>query len=220
MKTILLSIIFLLFTCTGFAQTELSFGAKAGLNSNSNGDLNIFGGIAGVHKIFDSNPEIGYQIGGYVRYDVKRIYFKSEILFTKTTSSYDEVQSSSKFKMSSFEVPILVGYTILNPVSIYAGPSSRYIVNTDFFTSFDLELDKSISLDFNFGIALQFDKIGIDLRYVTGLSHNKASYTNDLAIDGFGYSLDIKPKLFTLSISYQINNHNANGGGMIQKKLF
>ena len=196
----------LLFSIFGNAQSRMDYGVKGGLNYNSNGELNIFGGFTGQNNFFESNTKIGYQFGVFTAYTFDKFYVKSEFYFSKTNSIYDDQQLAIKFNMSSIEIPFLLGYTIIKPLSIYGGPSTRFILNSTLSSlSLDLEIDKNIVFDLNIGSTVQIDKIGIDLRYVYGLSNNKALNTNNLPADGLGYSLETKPSLFILSFFYQIN---------------
>ena len=107
--------------------------------------------------------------------------------------------------MSTIEIPMLVGFNIVKPLSVYIGPSFKYILDNEFSTDFDLNIENEVVLGLNIGVTLQLLKFGFDLRYNPGLSENLAIYTDDLPVDGLGYSIDTKSDQIIFSFSYQFN---------------
>ena len=177
---------------SSFAQNGSGFGLKAGFNYNGNGDY--FESIGANAK----NPErnVGYHIGIFGKVG-DAIYFKPELIYTSTKSSYD----SDDFNMQKFDSPLLVGAKIIGPVSVFGGPSLQYIVNTEFdgITISDVKDDFSIGL--NFGIGLNFYKFGIDLRYERGFSDNEAIFINNNIGTGVISRIDTRPEQLILSLS-------------------
>lgn len=174
------------------AQNGSGFGIKGGLNYNGNGDY--FESIGANAKSPDRN--IGYHLGVFGKLGDK-LYFKPELVYTSTQSSYD----SDDFKMKKFDAPLLVGVKVFNLVSVFGGPSLQYIVDTEFdgITIDDIENDFSVGL--NFGIGLNFNKIGIDLRYERGFNDNEAIFINDnIGSDVVG-RIDTRPEQLILSLS-------------------
>ncbi len=206
MKKLFFAFLFIFYYTITTAQLDIDYGVKAGLNYNSNGDLNISGGLGGINQITDGQKEVGYHLGVYTQLNFAKFYVKPELVFSKTTSTYNRsFSSSSEFKLSTLELPILVGYKIVKPIGIYIGPSFQYILDNDFSSTFDLNIENDIVLGFNIGATLNVSKFGIDVRYTNGLSENLAVYFNDRIVDGLSYSLDTRSNQFIMSISYQIN---------------
>ncbi len=175
------------------AQNGSGFGLKGGLNYNGNGDY--FESIGDNAKNPDRN--VGYHIGVFGKIGDK-LYFKPELVYTSTKSSYD----NDDFKMKKFDAPLLIGAKILGPVSVFGGPSLQYIVNTEFdgITIDDVKDDFSVGL--NFGIGLNFNKIGIDLRYERGFSDNEATFINNNIGTGLVSRIDTRPEQLILSLSF------------------
>ncbi|MBE9489561.1 MAG: outer membrane beta-barrel protein, partial [Bacteroidetes bacterium] len=121
------------------AQTGSSYGIKGGLNYNANGDY--FESIGAVAKNPDRN--IGFHIGVFGKLG-SELYFRPELVYTNTKSDYN----SSDFKMQKIDAPLLVGIKILGPVSIFAGPSFQYIIDSEFdgISINDIENDFSVGL--------------------------------------------------------------------------
>lgn len=174
-----------------FAQSGSGFGIKGGLNYNANGDY--FQSINTNAENPDRN--IGYHIGVFGKLGNK-IYFKPELVYTKTKSDYD----SGDFDMQKLDAPLLVGLKILGPVSVFAGPSFQYIINSE-FDGVDIDdIENEFSVGLNFGIGVNIKKLGIDLRYERGFSDNEATFitNNNLTTSS---RLDTRPDQLILSLS-------------------
>ena len=173
-----------------FAQTASGIGIKGGLNYNANGKY--------VESINENakNPDrnVGYHIGLFGKIGDK-LYLRPEIVYTKTKSDYD----NDSFEMQKLDAPILVGLKILGPVSVFAGPSFQYILDTEFdgITIGDIEDDFSVGL--NFGVGVNFKKVGIDLRYERGFSENEGTFIGNNGINSS--RLDTRPDQLILSLA-------------------
>jgi len=174
------------------AQSGKGFGIKAGLNYGGNGDY--FESASASFESPDQN--IGYHIGVFGKIGDK-LYFRPELVYTSLTSDYD----NGDFDMQKLDAPLLVGLKVIGPLHVFAGPSFQYILDTDFdgFTVDDVENDFSVG--FNFGIGVNLNQLGIDLRYERGFSDNEASFidnNNLISLD----RLDTRPEQLILSVSY------------------
>jgi hypothetical protein len=174
------------------AQDGTSFGIKGGLNYNANGDY--FESIGDNAQNPDRN--IGYHIGVFGKIG-NRLYLRPELIYTATKSSYD----SDDFSMTKIDAPLLIGAKVLGPVSIFAGPSLQYILNTE-FDGIDInDIEDDFSVGLNFGIALNLKKIGIDLRYERGFSNNEAIFIDNNLGNTVVSRIDTRPDQLILSLS-------------------
>ena len=175
------------------AQNVNGFGIKGGLNYNGNGDY--FESISSNAKNPDRN--VGYHIGLFGKLG-KDFYFKPELVYSNTKSSYD----SDDFVMKKLDAPLLVGVKVIGPVSVFGGPSLQYIVDTEFdgITIDNVKEDFTIGL--NFGVAVNFDKFGIDLRYERGFNDNEAIFINNNIGSGIVSRIDTRPEQLILSVSF------------------
>lgn len=189
----IITLMFLSIAATSFAQTASGFGFKAGLNYNANGDY--FESVSSNAKHPDRN--VGYHLGVFGKFG-KQVYFKPELVYTSTKSDYND----DTFKMQKLDAPMLVGLKVLGPISVFGGPSFQYILDTDFKAS-NLSINKvenDFSVGLNFGIGLNLNKLGIDVRYERGLSNNEATFlgNNGINVDN---RLDTRPDQLILSLS-------------------
>ncbi|MCM5661466.1 porin family protein [Galbibacter mesophilus] len=192
-----LLIICLLAGFTGFAQSGSGFGLKGGFNFNSNGDAEVFEDTRNI----GSDSKIGFHIGGFGKVDFGTLYFRPELVYTKTNSKYERADIDSKFEMSKLDAPLLLGLNLIGPLHIFAGPSLQYILDTDLegVTLNDVENDFTVGLNMGVGVNLG-ENLGIDLRYERGFSDNEAEFV------GFGGSgrIDTRPSQLILSASLKL----------------
>lgn len=182
------------FSTSLFAQSGSGFGIKAGLNYGGNGDY--FESITSNFENPDQN--IGYHIGVFGKLGNK-LYFRPEIVYTKTKSDYD----LGEFDVQKIDVPLLVGLKVLGPVNVFAGPALQYILDTDFGNIRVADIESDFSVGLNFGIGLNLNRLGIDLRYERGFSDNEATFidnNNVISLD----RLDTRPEQLILSLSYKL----------------
>lgn len=172
------------------AQKGKGFGFKAGLNYNANGSY--FESISSNSENPDRN--VGFHFGVFGKLG-KKVFFKPELVFTKTKSDYDD----ETFDMQKLDAPLLVGFKFLNYFNVFGGPSLQYILDSEFDgVSVDaIENDFTVGLNFGFGVSL--NKIGIDLRYERGLNNNEATFINDNGVDIS--RIDTRPDQLILSVS-------------------
>jgi len=194
-KKVCLSVIFVLaIISSSIAQNGSGFGIKGGVNYNANGDY--FNSISNTSD--DPTGAIGYHVGIFGKLGDK-IYIKPELMYTKTTSGYD----TGDFELKRIDAPILLGVKVLGPISIFAGPAFQYILDSDIDNVTISEIENDFSVGLNFGVALNFNSIGIDLRYERGFTNNEATIiTNNSALT-VG-RLDTRPEQLILSISIKI----------------
>ncbi|HNQ26510.1 MAG TPA: outer membrane beta-barrel protein [Aquaticitalea sp.] len=196
MKKIVFSV--MLTALIGFAlqaQNGSGFGIKGGLNYNGNGDY--FETIGSSAKHPDRN--IGYHLGIFAKVGNK-IYFKPELVYTATKSTYD----SEDFSMKKFDAPLLVGAKIIGPLSVFAGPSLQYIVDADFDGITIDDIENNFSIGLHFGIGVNINNIGIDLRYERGFNENEATFINDNFGSDVTSRLDTRPDQLILSLSLKL----------------
>ncbi|WP_456442609.1 outer membrane beta-barrel protein [Psychroserpens sp.] len=207
MKKLYFVFIFILCYISINAQLDVNYGIKMGVNYGSSGDLSRVGGfsIPELPSNFKSSEEIGYSLGFYAQADISKIFIRTELLFSKLKTSYTNIDS--EYDNSILELPVLLGYKLLKPFSLYAGPSLQLHLNNDLdaFRNVSLEIDKNLVLGFNIGGMIEIKKIGIDLRYTSNFSKNKAINIDAILADGIGYIIDAKSNQFMLSVSYKLN---------------
>jgi len=191
MKRLILIPLFFLVITESYAQSQSGFGLIGGLNYNGNG--NYFQSAEEIVQHPDKN--VGFHLGLFGKLG-NRIYFKPSLVFTSTKSGYDD----GDFKMQKLDLPAVVGIKIIGPLSIFAGPSFQYILDSEFEGISIDDVENEFSVGFNFGIGLNIKKIGIDLKYERGFSKNEATFVRSLGVVEPD-RLDTRPEQLILSLS-------------------
>lgn len=168
--------------------SNAQLGVKGGLNYSSNGKLKEIG------QDIKADSKVGYHLGVFYQTKGDNFYLRPEVVYTSTKSEY---KSKGELTVNKIDVPILVGYHIFKPVSIFAGPSLQYILENDLkgFNLSDAENDFTVGLQFGAAVELG-DKLSVDLRYEKGLSENLVN------ISGIsGERVDTRPTQLILGLS-------------------
>ncbi|WP_289063077.1 porin family protein [uncultured Zobellia sp.] len=194
MRKTLLTAVFALISIAAFSQKDLvEIGVKAGLNYSANGDY--FESIGDAAR--DPDRNIGYHLGLFTKIGVNRIYFRPELMYTKTKSDYN----GDKFDISKLDMPLLVGAKIIGPLHVFAGPSFQYILDTEFDGISIDDIENDFSVGANIGAGVDLGKLGIDIRYERGFNSNEATFINT-NITNLGPSrVDARPDQLIVSLS-------------------
>lgn len=177
------------------AQSDNGFGIKAGLNYNANGDY-VESAQAAVQ-----NPDrnVGYHFGVFYRLG-KKVYFRPELMFTKTKSDYPD----GEFDMSKLDLPALVGIKLIGPLHIFAGPDFQYILNTEYDGIKIEDIKNEFTVGVHFGVGVNLGPVGVDIRYERGLSENEATFINDNVVSLPESRIDTRSDQVILSLSLKI----------------
>ena len=183
--------ILLFFPTLMWSQQESGLGILAGVNFASNGEL-----IDETTNVAE-NPSrnVGYHFGLFGKADFGKIFIRPELKYTHTKSAY----SRADLTIDKLDAPILIGFDFLQHLSVFAGPSLQYILDTD-FGDFSIEnTQEDFTVGLQVGIGLNIEAIGIDLRYERGLNENEAD------LNEFTQTrVDTRPDQLILAVSLSI----------------
>ena len=191
-KLVITTFLLTLFCFSVQAQSGSSFGIKGGLNYNANGDYFESIGENAQHP----ERNVGFHLGIFGKIG-DQLYLRPELMYTSTKSDYQ----SDEFSMKKIDAPLLIGAKIIGPLSVFAGPSFQYILDTDFEGINIDNVEDDFSVGLNFGIGVNFNKIGIDLRYERGFSNNEATFIGNNLGEGALSRIDTRPDQLILSLS-------------------
>jgi len=139
MRKILFAIIFVCLSKTSDAQS-FNWGFKGGINiSKMTTEQSTPGNY--IERV-NYYPKTGGNFGILTRLESKKFYFQPEIQFSaKNASNYIRStiggdasgESTIKFKLESLQVPILIGFKLINlpcgSVNIFTGPAINFTSN-------------------------------------------------------------------------------------------
>ena len=203
-------IFFLIINTSLYSQGNL--GINFGLNDDS------FGSIENIQNTIDNydldlKNATGFQFGMFTEIDLITFYVRPELNFIYSISNQGSAILSGnisedllkhKFKSSEIQVPIIFGYNIIGPISIFGGPSFKYNLNS---TSdvFDLEdVKDKYKLSLLLGSRIKIKSIGIDLRYERGLNSGEIKIINANGLNIPNGNIDSTNNRFSILISYDL----------------
>lgn len=201
-KILLLTATFLFFLIS--AQAQSSFGLKGGLSYNSNGNLSEFTTEANSIIKDKGKGKSGYNIGVYGKIDLGNLYIRPELVYTKTTSEYELNSVNQDFELSKIDAPVLLGFELIGPLSVFAGPSFQYILDNN-INGIDFDkVENEFTMGLNIGASLEFGRLGIDVRYERGLNENEAKFANN----NTNFKLDTRPEQIIVNLSFSLTKSN------------
>ncbi|KQC29523.1 outer membrane beta-barrel protein [Flagellimonas eckloniae] len=199
-KTFLVAVLTLMGSAV-FAQSGSGFGIKAGLSYNKNGDLIGSVGDAGQNIVEGAEGKAGYHVGFWGKLDFPKIYLRPELVYSKTKSSYNVDGASNDYDISKIDLPVLLGYKLIGPLHVFAGPAFQYTLKNDLGDLEVEDVENDFSVGLNVGVGVNLGKIGVDVRYERGFSENEAEFIGNNITDISG-RVDSRPSqvIFALSL--------------------
>jgi hypothetical protein len=181
---LLMAVMFITAGSVKAQDSDFTFGLKAGLNYATL--------PTSVKAITDKKGKVGYNFGAFARVG-KTLYFQPELNYVTFKSSYVYASNAYTPKFNQVNLPLMVGYKIIDTEElnfrVSAGPDVNYTLNdAKGPAGFDYK-------KFNFGgvinAGVDIGNITIDARYSRGLTKiNK--------------SLQEKTGLFNLSVGFKL----------------
>ena len=202
-------IYFLLFTSSSLlAQGNLGF--QFGLNDDN------FGSIENISNKIDNydldiKNSTGFQFGVFTEIDLITFYIRPELnlIFSKsknaTAYSLEEGINIAEhsYKSSEIQLPIIFGYKVLGPISVFGGPSFKYNLSNS--SNFNLEdIKDKYTLSLLLGSRVKIRSISVGLRYERGLNNNEVLIINANGVDLDNANVDLTTNKLSLNISYDI----------------
>ena len=202
-------IYFLLFTSSGLlAQGNLGF--QFGLNDDN------FRSIENISNKIDNydldiKNSTGFQFGVFTEIDLITFYIRPELnlIFSKSKNaaaySLDEGINIAEhsYKSSEIQLPIIFGYKVLGPISVFGGPSFKYNLSNS--SNFNLEdIKDKYTLSLLLGSRVKIRSISVGLRYERGLNNNEVLIINANGVDLDNANVDLTTNKLSLNISYDI----------------
>ena len=210
--------IFILF----FLITSSSLIAQGNLCVNFGLNDDNFGSIENIKtKIDDYDLDLknstGFQLGLFTEIDLITFYIRPEInlIFSKSkngtafTSANNNILIESiniaehTYKSTDVQVPIIFGYKVLGPISIFAGPTFKYNLSNS--SNFDLEeIEDKYNLSLLLGTRVKIKSVSLGLRYERGLNNDELLIIKANGIDIDNANIDTTTNKLSLNISYDI----------------
>ena len=210
-------ILFFLFT-SNMLVAQGNLGVNFGLNDDN------FGSIENIkNKVDDYNLDLknstGFQLGLFTEIDLITFYIRPEInlIFSKSKNgtAFTNIDNSTSilnesiniaehtYKSTDIQVPIIFGYKILGPISLFAAPTFKYNLSNS--SNFDLEeIKDKYNLSILLGTRVKIRSFSVGLRFERGLNNNELLIINANGIDLDNANIDTTTNKLSLNLSYDI----------------
>ena len=200
-------IYFLLFASSSLlAQGNLGF--QFGLNDDNFGSIESISNKIDNYDL-DIKNSTGFQFGVFTEIDLITFYIRPELnlIFSKSKNaaaySLDEGINIAEhsYKSSEIQLPIIFGYKVLGPISVFGGPSFKYNLSNS--SNFNLEdIKDKYTLSLLLGSRVKIRSISVGLRYERGLNNNELLIINANGVDLDNTNVDLTTNKLSLNISY------------------
>ncbi|MDD3437442.1 MAG: outer membrane beta-barrel protein [Candidatus Gastranaerophilales bacterium] len=223
-----LFIVILLISFSFVHAQEYTFGIKGGINFNNIGELYHYGNNSGLgtnvtpneDTVFSDEKEMGTQFGAFAMIAFGKFFIRPEVNYVSSKNNYPLAFKTANWTSTKIDIPLLFGYKIYEPISLYLGPS--------FSSISDMKLEgveqgssypyvyKNSSTSINAGILAEFGRFGVDLRYQYGITKVEELRVNiERSIYGTNIAnlLEYNPSQIQLSIHINIFKINSDNGG-------
>lgn len=167
-----------------FADAQIHFGIKGGINYNSDSFKEVSDDI--INGNADSRT--GYHAGVWLRFKLPMIgwYIRPELVYTSLKSEVDLRTSATTSQIVAYDfqkldIPVLLGKKFLKIAYLHVGPSFQYILDGDL--SYDavsnLKAD-GFTVGMQLGGGIEIGKFGIDLRWERAFSDVESEFISDI----------------------------------------
>ena len=196
------SLFLLLLFCSSLAFSQFKYGVKAGLNYDSFGDLELTELNA---ENINSDTKTGFHVGVFGHFELLTFYLRPELQFSKSDTQFD----NNGLSLQKLEAPVLLGYKILGPLSVFAGPSFQYILSEKAETLNITAVEENFTVGLQLGTRLQLGRFGLGVRFDRGFTDNEIQILGNNDVDVTG-NIDTRQKQWIISLSYDLNLKGKN----------
>ena len=198
----------LIFSSSLYAQGNLGF--QFGLNDDNFGSIENFRSKIDNYDLNLKNST-GFHFGFFTEIDLITFYIRPELnlIFSKSknAAAYSSDEginiAEHKYRSSEIQLPVIFGYKIFGPISVFGGPSFKYNLSNS--SNFNLdEIKDKYTLSLLLGTRFKIRSISVGLRYERGLNDNEVSIINANGIGLNEANVDLTTNKLSLNISYDI----------------
>ncbi|MCF2875830.1 MULTISPECIES: porin family protein [unclassified Tenacibaculum] len=198
-KVILIALLFI--GSIQFAQSQIHFGIKGGVNYNSKSISNVSSDILSGAK-----SKTGFHAGIWLRgkIPILGLFIQPELVYTQLSNEVVYLPKSANPSTTSYEfrkidIPVLLGKKVFGIGRIFAGPSFQYVLDGDFSIS-DITNVKAdgFSVGMQLGAGIDLGKLGLDVRWERAFSDTESSLLNTNTVN-----FDTRVNQIIVGLSYR-----------------
>lgn len=219
------ALLLLFITTSAFSQDiTYSLGIKGGINYSLGSYIEE---STIPEQQFDAQSQIGYQGGIFAQWNFGKIFLRPELTYSSLKTEYDLDDSKTQHQLTKIDFPLLLGYNIIGPLDLYAGPVYSNIRTSDIEINPDgstarVAVQGTPGVNLQAGLKFALRRFEVDLRYERTLTSSSDLGTEvQFSSSHYGISRAYmqKPMMnkVALSIGFQlfgnaIENSRGRGG--------
>lgn len=176
-KKTLLALGLMLFALGSQAQFSLRGGFGGGVVT---GPVKIQNIGSRFTENINGNNLSGFEAGFFLKAQIGRLYVKPMAMYgfrygnVTYVNNADATQQTANFALHKLEVPIMVGWRILGPFFVEAGPSYNYIFSvTEKYNNYSLQVNNT-ALGYRVGVGAELGPIILSVNY-GGATYNSGN---------------------------------------------
>ncbi len=206
MKKLILTLC-LFVAASQFADAQIHFGIKGGINYNSDSFREV------TDDIINGNAEsrTGYHAGIWLRFKLPIVgwYIRPELVYTALKSEVDlrtTATTSQKvaYDFQKIDIPVLIGKKFLKIAYVHVGPSFQYLLDgdLDFDAVSNLKAD-GFTVGLQLGAGIELGKFGIDARWERAFSDVESEIISSIGGANSTTNFDTRVNQIIFGLSYR-----------------
>lgn len=205
MKKILIALA-LIFSMSQFAEAQLQFGVKAGVNYNSDSFSNVSDDV-----LSGAESRAGYHAGIWFRAKLPGVglYLRPELIYTELNNDVNYLSTGNPqvlktgYSFRKIDVPVLLGKKFFGVAHGFVGPSFQYVLSSDFGLDNLTEVSVSdFSLGIQMGFGIEFGRLGVDVRWERGLTNTESNFIDNNINSNINFDTRVNQIIF--GIAYKL----------------
>ncbi len=177
---------------------QINYGIKIGLNFDNIGDIKS---TSSFKNQVETASIASAHIGMYAELKIIDLYIRPEVQISQNKSN---ILSSDQIEINKVEIPILIGYNIFGPISVFTGPIFQNIISIKSKSLNFGNYTNNFTMGLQIGSRINFGKFGLGFRFERGFTDNEIEILGNNNINIEAYS-DIRPKLWSISLTYMLS---------------
>ncbi|RPG56366.1 MAG: hypothetical protein EVA36_00560 [Flavobacteriales bacterium] len=194
---LIISIFLITYFSNSKLHSQVNYGIKIGVNFDNIGDIKS---TSSLKNQIETASIASAHIGMFVQLQVVDIYIRPELQISQNKS---DILSLDQIEINKVEIPILIGYNIFGPISIFTGPIFQNIISIKSKSLNFGNYTNNFTMGLQIGSRIEFGKFGLGFRFERGFTDNEIEILGNNNIDIEAYS-DIRPKLWSVSLTYKL----------------
>ncbi len=195
-----ISIFLIIISTKSNLYSQADYGIKIGLNFDNIGDIKS---TSSFKNSIETATIASAHLGMYVQLKIADFYIRPELQISQNKS---DILTLDQIEINKLEVPVLIGYNLFGPVSVFSGPIFQNIISINGQSLNFGNYTNNFTIGLQIGSRINFGKLGLGFRFERGFTDNEIEILGNNNLDIEAYS-NIRPKLWSLSITYKLNKN-------------